>query len=484
MEPPSALDLHLRGIPELSGAVKGECPTCHKKRLLYCADCAVAVTSVNEATSVMSLPRVRLPLRLHILRGKEETPAKSTATHAAVLAPEDTTIYSLPDFPKYDDPKRVLLLFPSPKSCTVRQLPDLDAFDTVLVVDTTWQKAGSVLLMPEVVDAPFTHVAICDYRTLFWRYQPIGPHCVSTIEASYFLLREYDVEVKRRASSVSRGSSAISTDSITSADPDCVLYDGRFDGLLTLFLDNYNRIQREYQVGRAAALGRTFTTKHRPGYIIGAPSASATARVAVDEKENNKRGGDESFSVAAASERAAARAVAPLLSGELSRQLPLDAVSSKAERSATEVPDELEDVSAVSLVAEAAVASIPALHLRKRRRAPRVRGAWAVRADIMDAEPAAMSRSRIERLISNTWRQATPLQGSEHFAATRMQDDATAMPQHEVESGDAAASDRGGTVASTDTSNVASITAQSEVLAFERLQRIQQKAYGMRRAPS
>jgi hypothetical protein len=94
-------------------------------------------------------------LRVEILRGKEESETKSTASMLAASSP-DVRIWELPAFPPIGDPRRVLLLYPSPTSVPVTSL-DPGAFDTLLVIDTTWQRAGGVLQLPQLA-APFTPI--------------------------------------------------------------------------------------------------------------------------------------------------------------------------------------------------------------------------------------------------------------------------------------------------------------------------------------
>ena len=90
---PNVLDLRVR-VPDFRGAEKGVCAGCGKRRLLFCGEC---VLPVSGGPGVPPLPGVRLPLKLHVLRGKEERAGKSTATHAALLAPRDCAIYCVPD---------------------------------------------------------------------------------------------------------------------------------------------------------------------------------------------------------------------------------------------------------------------------------------------------------------------------------------------------------------------------------------------------
>lgn len=203
VRPVTLLDLDL-SIPELSMSERGACSVCGKRSHFYCAEHFTSTVPAGSAP----LPVVRLPLRVDILRGADERAESSSAAHALVLAPGSCRIFYLPgEVPSYAQPARTLVLFPGPGSVTVRALPDLDAFDTVIIIDTTWQKGGKALLSTGIAAQPYTHVHIADYHTLFWRHQPLGAHCLSSIEATYFFLREFEEERHRRRSA-GRGSGA------------------------------------------------------------------------------------------------------------------------------------------------------------------------------------------------------------------------------------------------------------------------------------
>ncbi len=240
------------------------CPKCGKRVALYCSACLIAVCDVLAA------PRVKLPLTLDVLRGSEEADSKSTASQALMLS-SPSRLYRLPSFPAYPDPSRVLLLYPSPAAVCVRDLPDLSRFDTLAVVDTTWVKVGRVFQMPELC-APFTHVKLGSYTTLFWRHQPLGPHCVSSIESVYFFMREWEEEVARRAG---KGG-----------------YDGRHDDLLLLFLDQHRRIAAEY--ARAGG-GKVVSSRAAPFLSPAAPQAesltAARAGARAGDEEVREGGG-------------------------------------------------------------------------------------------------------------------------------------------------------------------------------------------------
>lgn len=51
---------------------------------------------------------LQLPLKIDIIKHSREIAGKSTAIHAAILAPDDVTIYIYPDVPKYTKDDKVI----------------------------------------------------------------------------------------------------------------------------------------------------------------------------------------------------------------------------------------------------------------------------------------------------------------------------------------------------------------------------------------
>lgn len=45
----------------------------------------------------------QLPIKIDIIKHQRELDGKSTAIHAAILAPDDVTIYSYPNIPDYSN---------------------------------------------------------------------------------------------------------------------------------------------------------------------------------------------------------------------------------------------------------------------------------------------------------------------------------------------------------------------------------------------
>lgn len=60
-------------------------------------------------------------MKIDIIKHKHEIDGKSTAAHAALLAPDDVSIYTYPDIPDYSN-EEVVLIFPSAHAITLSQL--------------------------------------------------------------------------------------------------------------------------------------------------------------------------------------------------------------------------------------------------------------------------------------------------------------------------------------------------------------------------
>lgn len=52
----------------------------------------------------------QLPIKIDIIKHAREIDGKSTAAHAAVLAPDDVTIYTYPDIPDYGEDEKVKMV--------------------------------------------------------------------------------------------------------------------------------------------------------------------------------------------------------------------------------------------------------------------------------------------------------------------------------------------------------------------------------------
>lgn len=84
---------------------RSACPKCGKSRKLFCYTCYVPIVELKP-----HLPTVQLPIQIDIIKHQREVDGKSTAIHAAILAPANVNIYTYPNIPDYnsaDDAKTV-----------------------------------------------------------------------------------------------------------------------------------------------------------------------------------------------------------------------------------------------------------------------------------------------------------------------------------------------------------------------------------------
>jgi len=189
------------------------CPKCNSSRKQICYECLKPMGDISR------VPQVTLPIQLDILHWPSEARSKSTATHACILAPDNTRFLDHPEIPQYNESETVLL-YPSDDAPTVAAFPNLSKIKTVIFVDSQWHAANKILRHEALSKVP--HIKITQYRTLFWRYQHCGDHCLATIEAIYYFFKEHHVRMHGT-------------------------YNGEYDNLLFYFAYNYQLIQKKYQ---------------------------------------------------------------------------------------------------------------------------------------------------------------------------------------------------------------------------------------------
>lgn len=102
----------------LVGLKRSKCKKCGKSRMFFCYICHSYVDSVD----VSKLPTVELPWKVDIIKHAKEVDGKSTAIHAALLAPDYVKIYTYPTIPDYSDKSKVLLVFPGKTASTMEDI--------------------------------------------------------------------------------------------------------------------------------------------------------------------------------------------------------------------------------------------------------------------------------------------------------------------------------------------------------------------------
>ncbi|XP_076809618.1 tRNA-uridine aminocarboxypropyltransferase 1-like [Clavelina lepadiformis] len=237
-------DFHISSHAPLNGLKRSKCPTCKASRMYFCYTCYKYVENIN----IKDLPTIKLPFTVDIIKHPKELDGKSTAVHAALLAPNDVRIYSYPVFPDYSKVKdELLLIFPSPDSQPLedyakvkensclnplkrathidtskltplkqRRLQSDSTFDyeaqfnnkegqlssqngaglpkpnftKVVMIDSTWNQVHGISTDERLKG--IRAVELTEQSTLYWRRQHNSPdYFLATIEALHAFLRQY-----------------------------------------------------------------------------------------------------------------------------------------------------------------------------------------------------------------------------------------------------------------------------------------------------
>ncbi|KAJ8954345.1 hypothetical protein NQ318_011016 [Aromia moschata] len=249
------------------------CPKCGKSRKFYCYSCYVPIQELQG-----KLPKVILPFKIDIIKHKREIDGKSTAGHAAVLAPDHVTIYTYPDIPDYNE-ENAVLIFPSQSAISVNQLvngsnPELEELQDEILdvpkgyhrstlmktipkskqeyrfsgkttklpitkaifIDSTWNQSKGIYKDEKIGKIPC--VVIQNRISQFWRHQKGSPRWyLSTIEAIHQFLIETHLHIW------GRGLSHLNLLYNTSGEA----YNGQYDNLLFFFQHMYELIHKYYQ---------------------------------------------------------------------------------------------------------------------------------------------------------------------------------------------------------------------------------------------
>lgn len=223
------------------------CDSCQRSISLYCGHCIrwapniENLISISSSSSSLSIPiaffkgeKLSLPIPLVIIKDKRELENKSTSIHASLLAQpvsiidydHNLTNSSIND--NFDDES--VLLFPSKESKDINQIDIGKNIKRIIILDGTWKQAKALNNHPKLALIRRVKLSM-EHKTLFWRYQSLGEHYLSTIEAIYWCYWELGYR--------------------------------NLENLLYLFKMQYNLIQRNYIDNP----DKTFTSKHRSNYI-------------------------------------------------------------------------------------------------------------------------------------------------------------------------------------------------------------------------
>ncbi|GAB6030281.1 DTW domain-containing protein 1 [Chamberlinius hualienensis] len=188
------------------------CPKCGKSRKYFCYTCYVAMDEIADR-----IPKLHLPIKVDIIKHPGEVDGKSTASHAAILAPDDVSVYVYPDIPDYEDKTKVLLVFPGKNAKTLKEIAEMYhlatteklvnaenvsevnrverrsplkfcfPFERVILIDSTWNQVRAIRKDERLKD--ILKLELVGRNSLFWRFQRGKPRTyLSTIESIYYLI--------------------------------------------------------------------------------------------------------------------------------------------------------------------------------------------------------------------------------------------------------------------------------------------------------
>lgn len=276
------------------------CPKCNKSRKFFCYTCYVPIEPLQP-----KLPRIKLPIKIDIIKHRQEIDGKSTSAHAAIIASDDVQIYTYPDIPSYEN-ERVVLIFPSQAAISIQQLLTFDSYekmranysermlklgdtdpkgfhrptlmtvnemsklsitesldtrhrndliiDKAIFIDSTWNQSRGIYKDPKIREIPC--VVIKNRISQFWRHQKGSPRWyLATIEAIHQFLLEIHINLHGiEANYFGIDNCFTETDlqqlkqlKQQSNAMETELYRGQYDNLLFFFKHMYDLIHQYYQ---------------------------------------------------------------------------------------------------------------------------------------------------------------------------------------------------------------------------------------------
>ncbi|KAL0134563.1 hypothetical protein PUN28_001392 [Cardiocondyla obscurior] len=253
---------------------RGKCDFCHKSRKFFCYTC------YHPVVTCLHFPRVKLPIKIDIIKHPREIDGKSTAAHAAVLAPMDVKIYTYPDFPEILNKEETVLVFPnkdSAKNITVEDLfkreerscdisPEIPEtifpIKRAIFIDSTWQQTKSIYKDQRLRE--LRCVILRSRISQFWRHQKKSPRWyLATIEAIHQFLVElhtYALGIEEEYNNFGDLMES-NTDKwfdycVTNNEEIMQKYNGQYDNLLYFFKYMYEKIHSMYNHNRLLAYKR------------------------------------------------------------------------------------------------------------------------------------------------------------------------------------------------------------------------------------
>ncbi|XP_050349915.1 tRNA-uridine aminocarboxypropyltransferase 1 [Nymphalis io] len=262
---------------------RSPCTRCGKSRMYFCYTCYVPVSCLEGR-----IPICTLPIKVDIIKHKREIDGKSTAAHAAVLAPGSVNVYTYPEIPEYTIDGRTVLLYPGTEACTVKelftgkcssqtytenvlaQLPtgynvgtlmtkiiNCDdsnqiqhveelPIDRLILIDSTWNQSRGIFADKRLQKIP--QIVLQNRISQFWRHQKGSPRWyLSTIEALHQLLLELHINAWGRSKDYKNDLTKHYPIHTQENHILCKPYDGQYDNLLYFFKYMYEKLHTLYK---------------------------------------------------------------------------------------------------------------------------------------------------------------------------------------------------------------------------------------------
>lgn len=247
-----------------------------------------------------------MPVKIDIIKHKHEVDGKSTASHAALLAREDVTIYTYPNIPDYSN-QEVVLIFPGQNAISVSQLVSVDGVEKLqnfttqpldelpegynrstlmqkipktrrengfvrqngslpitkaVFIDSTWHQCKSIYKDEKIKAIPC--VVLQNRISQFWRHQKNSPRWyLATIEAIHQFVLEVHLHRWGLSPHYKGYQNCFTENGIAQIEglysDNVNAYSGQYDNLLFFFKHMYEVIHQYYQHDNLYAYKRRLT---------------------------------------------------------------------------------------------------------------------------------------------------------------------------------------------------------------------------------
>ena len=138
-----------------------------------------------------------MPIKIQIVKHTKEKREKSSAFPLIFLSNNfslfetDGSNWSELSGLDFGSPNNNYVLYPHKDARLISELTpkEYSEMESIKIIDCTWAQSNAMLRgMPTGVK----FLKLEDYETTFWRYQLHNNKCLATVEAIYYMLREWD----------------------------------------------------------------------------------------------------------------------------------------------------------------------------------------------------------------------------------------------------------------------------------------------------